>query len=265
MTLTISQLADYVGVTVRAVRHYHQRGLLPEPERDVSGYRRYDADAVISLIRIKALADAAVPLARIQELLAAGPDEFADAVTEIDKVLAARIGELQEQRRRVAQLTSGDRPFVPPEIADLFDRIRGLGISSQAMRIERDSWILLAARYPSQVRDWAKDKLAALADPEFERIYRIYYEAADWDPADPRLLDAADVIVAYAVQHHAELEQQEAGQEASGPMGDPVAMALVRSRTAAMPPAWARLDQLCQQKARAKGLNVQVTGFPDGG
>src|SRR5499427_7821775 len=51
--LTIGQLADYVGVTVRAVRHYHQRGLLPEPERDASGYCRYDADAVISLIRIK--------------------------------------------------------------------------------------------------------------------------------------------------------------------------------------------------------------------
>ena len=27
-TLTIGQLADYVGVTIRAIRHYHQRGLL---------------------------------------------------------------------------------------------------------------------------------------------------------------------------------------------------------------------------------------------
>jgi DNA-binding transcriptional MerR regulator len=35
--LTIKQLADYVGVTVRAVRHYHARGPLPEPERDASG------------------------------------------------------------------------------------------------------------------------------------------------------------------------------------------------------------------------------------
>ncbi len=43
MTLTISQLASYAGVTVRAVRHYHAKGLLPEPPRDGSGYRRYDA------------------------------------------------------------------------------------------------------------------------------------------------------------------------------------------------------------------------------
>ena len=36
--LTISQLASYAGVTVRAVRHYHVKGLLPEPDRDSSGY-----------------------------------------------------------------------------------------------------------------------------------------------------------------------------------------------------------------------------------
>ena len=47
--LTISQLASYAGVTVRAVRHYHAKGLLPEPERDHSGYRRYDAAAVVEL------------------------------------------------------------------------------------------------------------------------------------------------------------------------------------------------------------------------
>ena len=41
--LTIGQLAAYAGVTVRAVRHYHAKGLLPEPQRDHSGYRRYDA------------------------------------------------------------------------------------------------------------------------------------------------------------------------------------------------------------------------------
>jgi hypothetical protein len=28
-----------------------------------------------------------------------------------------------------------------------------------------------------------------------------------------------------------------------------------------MPPAWERLDRLCRDLARARGLNVQVTGF----
>ena len=255
--LTIGQLADYVGVTVRAVRHYHQRGLLPEPERDASGYRRYDADAGISLIRIKALADAGVPLAQIRELLAAGPAEFADAVAGIDKTMAAHIRALQAQRHRIAQLVAGDRLFVPAEIADLFDLIRSLGISPQQMQIERDAWILLAARFPGQARQWARDKIAAFADPEFQELYRAYYEVSGWDPADPRLDKVADGIVDFAERHRADLEKQPAGVS----LDDPVAMALLLSRTAAMPPSWERLEELCHEKARARGLNVQTTGI----
>ena len=77
LMLTISQLAAYAGVTVRAVRHYHQIGLLPEPARDRSGYRTYGAADVVRLIRIRTLAEAGVPLARVQELLDATPEEFA--------------------------------------------------------------------------------------------------------------------------------------------------------------------------------------------
>ncbi len=72
--LTIGELASYAGVTIRAVRHYHQVGLLPEPERNASGYRTYDATAVVRLIRIRTLAEAGVPLARVQELLDADAD-----------------------------------------------------------------------------------------------------------------------------------------------------------------------------------------------
>ena len=55
-SLTIGQLAAHVGVTIRAIRHYHACGLLAEPARDASGYRRYGAQAVVDLVRIKTLA-----------------------------------------------------------------------------------------------------------------------------------------------------------------------------------------------------------------
>ncbi|WP_369216012.1 MerR family transcriptional regulator, partial [Streptomyces flavofungini] len=89
MTLTIGELASCAGVTVRAVRHYHAKGLLPEPERDHSGYRRYGADAVVELVRIRTLAEAGVPLARVRELLRADEEEFAEAVADIDARLRA--------------------------------------------------------------------------------------------------------------------------------------------------------------------------------
>jgi DNA-binding transcriptional MerR regulator len=37
--ITIGQLAAYAGVTIKAVRHNHHRGLLDEPSRDSSGLR----------------------------------------------------------------------------------------------------------------------------------------------------------------------------------------------------------------------------------
>ena len=107
--LTISQLASYAGVTVRAVRHYHAKGLLPEPERDHSGYRRYDAAAVVELVRIRTLADAGVPLSRVRELLAADDEEFAAAVEDIDRRLRAEIRERQR--------TASGSPSSPPATA----------------------------------------------------------------------------------------------------------------------------------------------------
>jgi len=102
--ITIGQLAAYAGVTIKAVRHYHQRGLLEEPPRDSSGYRRYSAEHAIDLVKIKTLAEAGVPLARIRELLAAEPDRFAEAIAEIDHNLRERVEELLRTRERIAEL-----------------------------------------------------------------------------------------------------------------------------------------------------------------
>src|SRR6266540_3953686 len=125
--LTIGQLADYAGVTSKAVRHYHQRGLLAEPDRDSSGYRRYTAKDAIDLVKIRTLANAGVPLARIKDLLDADPDALAAAIAEIDHELEDRIAQLRRTRDQLAQLRrtrdqlaqlrGGDRLFVSPEVA----------------------------------------------------------------------------------------------------------------------------------------------------
>src|SRR5690348_13886692 len=65
--LSIGEAARLAGVTPRAVRHYHAVGLLPEPARDSSGYRRYDARNLIALVRVTRLRALGVPIARISE------------------------------------------------------------------------------------------------------------------------------------------------------------------------------------------------------
>lgn len=171
--LTIGQLASYAGVTIRAVRHYHQVGLLPEPERNASGYRTYDANAVVRLIRIRTLAEAGVPLARVQELLDADAPAFAEGTAQIDRELRAQIRGLQEHRRRIAQLASGDSLAVPDEVADYLDRVRAIGAPESLIEAERDAWILVAARYPDQIAAFMDDKVRQLEDPRTVRFYQL--------------------------------------------------------------------------------------------
>jgi len=171
--VTIGQLASYAGVTIRAVRHYHQVGLLPEPGRNASGYRTYDADAVVRLIRIRTLAEAGVPLARVQELLDADAKAFAEGTAQIDLELRAQIRGLQEHRRRIAQLASGDSLAVPDEVADYLDKVRAIGAPESLIEAERDAWILVAARYPDQIAAFMDDKVRQLEDPRTVRFYQL--------------------------------------------------------------------------------------------
>lgn len=193
--LTISQLAAYAGVTVRAVRHYHSKGLLPEPERDHSGYRRYDAAAVVQLIRIRTLAEAGVPLARIQELLAADDEAFATAIDEIDARLRAEIRELQQHRRRIARLAAGDSLALPPEAVSYLQALRDVGVSDEMVDAERDAWILVAAHLPEQMPFYMEMKSHQLDDPRVRQLYRDLTEITQWEAEDPRLDDVADRLV----------------------------------------------------------------------
>jgi DNA-binding transcriptional MerR regulator len=184
-------------VTVRAVRHYHAKGLLAEPERDSSGYRRYGAAAVVELIRIRTLADAGVPLSRVRELLAAGPDEFAAAVEEVDRRLCAEIAERQRHRERIAQLAAGDSLALPPEAVAYLDRMRELGFRERLIEVERDSWILIAAQMPDEVASLMAIKQAQIANESLRRLYLDIGEVVDCAPDDPRLPELADRVAAF--------------------------------------------------------------------
>ncbi|WP_067828530.1 MerR family transcriptional regulator [Actinomadura kijaniata] len=194
--LTIGELASYAGVTVRAVRHYHAKGLLPEPERDHSGYRRYDAGAVVELIRIRTLAEAGVPLARVRELLQADEEEFAAAVADIDRRLRAEIRQRQRHRERIARLAAGDSLALPPEVVGYLDRLRALGIDERIVRAEHDGWILLAARSPERIPEWIARKREQLADPRLLDFYRVLGQALERTD-DPRLVELADELAVY--------------------------------------------------------------------
>jgi DNA-binding transcriptional MerR regulator len=243
--LTISQLAAHVGVTVRAIRHYHRVGLLEEPERDASGYRRYGAQAVVDLIKIKTLSDAGVPLSRVEQLLGSGEAEFAAAITEIDAALRQRIRELTRHRRRIAELAEGDRLFLPAEVAAILDQLREMGVSERTVQTERDGWIVVAALSPEQIPPWAEEKLAALADPEFRRLYLAIDEALDWDLDDPRLAGLVSDLLSFRDKAYRGQRREPADVAL-----DPTLVNLMTEHIAEASPMWQRLDELAAEHLR---------------
>ncbi len=244
--ITIGQLAAYAGVTIKAVRHYHRRGLLEEPPRDSSGYRRYSAEHAIALIKIKTLAEAGVPLARIKELLVANPDRFVAAMAEIDRNLQEKADELLRTRERIAQLSAGDRLFVSAEVAEYLDRLLELGVSRRLVQTERDGWILMQSVSPKVAAIWIAEKRGALSDPEFRAIYVEYDAAFDWSPDDPRLDALADRAERWLAQWSRRIKR------GKGSMPDPTIAQLLARSVGASSPAWDRLTEIANERFSMK-------------
>lgn len=242
--LTIGQLAAYAGVTVRAVRHYHQIGLLPEPERDASGYRRYGATAVVSLIKIRTLANAGVPLSQVGQMLNADASSFAESVQRIDSDLRDEIERLEASRKQIAQLVTGYSLALPPEVISYLDRLREIGASERMVEGERDGWILVAALWPGRIREWMPAKHAQLDDPQLVRLYRVLSEMLESDAADePRLAEVADLLASIFERAHA------AGEDDLGEVaGDKLAISLLDALPVESDPRVQRLLDLMRER-----------------
>ncbi|CAN0289667.1 unnamed protein product, partial [Chrysoparadoxa australica] len=51
--MTVGTVARRAGVNLQTVRYYQRRGLIEQPPKPPSGYRRYDSDAVERIRFIK--------------------------------------------------------------------------------------------------------------------------------------------------------------------------------------------------------------------
>ncbi|WP_439693154.1 MerR family DNA-binding transcriptional regulator [Curtobacterium sp. SP.BCo] len=122
----IGDAAAFVGTTPRAIRHYHQIGLLPERERGSDGRRRYGSEEIIRLLWIRRMADAGIALDDIRAAfadvtpVAAAPHEGAtsdeavtpesagipDVLARLEATLAAQEAELQRKRVAVHRMRS---------------------------------------------------------------------------------------------------------------------------------------------------------------
>jgi DNA-binding transcriptional MerR regulator len=238
--ITIGQLARYAGVSVKTIRVYHDKGLLAEPGRDASGYRRYTARDAIDLIKIRTLAEAGVPLARIRALQAAPAEAFQRALTEIDDDLTARIRNLHRTQRRLRELAAGRTRLLPAEVDHHLRQLGELGFSERWITLESDLWILVFATHPDTARELFEDQAEALTDPALRQLYLDYDRAHDLDPRDPFVADLAHRVTAATRQRYGTGDLRDLPGQATGSE----IPQLIQGAVNASSPAWQRLDSL---------------------
>ncbi|WP_342023078.1 MerR family transcriptional regulator [Arthrobacter citreus] len=185
-----SELAALAGVTVRALRHYHQLGVLPEPERGYNGYRSYDARDLIRLLRIKRLAAIGIPLDAMGELLdddgvhrgGAGPAALLD---ELEEGIDAELARLQQQKRLISGLRTAQALDLPPELALIVDSFAASAPPS-VRRMDREQAVLLAHLAGEEGLDGLTQVYKKMSSPDLaEQVLQFYAGFAALTPETP--------------------------------------------------------------------------------
>ncbi|MFI6478493.1 MerR family transcriptional regulator [Nonomuraea sp. NPDC050663] len=200
--MRIGELAALAGVTTRAVRHYHQLGLLPEPRRRANGYRVYGLRDAVELARIRRLTELGLSLEEVRDVLADDYGrELREVLGELDADLARQEADLARRRERLAALMAQqdlhpDDP-VSPEMAALFTRIPA---QAQGLLAKERQWLaMLDTAASPQVKDEIVTMLGPMADdPAFVQRVADVYAAMDEvsDPGDPRVPQVARELLA---------------------------------------------------------------------
>src|SRR6478735_7795763 len=106
---SIGELAKACGVTVRALHHYDEIGLLSAGQRTASGHRRYTEEDVRRLYRIRALQMLGLPLADIGAALATPADDMASLRVLLERQLlhiSRHAEQVQAVQNRIRDLLS---------------------------------------------------------------------------------------------------------------------------------------------------------------
>ncbi|WP_327104900.1 MerR family transcriptional regulator [Nonomuraea glycinis] len=204
--VTIGQAATFVGVTVKTVRHYHKLGLVKEPERDSSGYRRYGSAQLLRLVQVRTLAAAGVPLAEIGPMIDVDSALFSAALADVERQLTDRIEELIVRRDTLRRLAEGDRALLPDRAVALLERLSGLGFPAAEVSAAREGWVLARALVPERFDDYLTHVEHALDDTRFVALIKRATEAAAWEPDDPRIAELATAMADHFLANPAHLK-----------------------------------------------------------
>ncbi|MFD3549949.1 MerR family transcriptional regulator [Streptomyces sp. NPDC058655] len=196
--MRIGEIAALVGLTTRAIRHYHHVGLPPEPERRPNGYRAYGIRDAVLLARVRRLTELGLGLDEVRDMLADDARrESADVLAELDADLARQEAAIRERRLRLAALLAepagGNGPLSPALAALL---ARAPETDSPSAALDREYLTLLDASDAGGREVYGVLGTLA-ADPAMLALYERLDALAGAPTDDPRISPlAADLLAA---------------------------------------------------------------------
>ncbi|MFJ2745969.1 MerR family transcriptional regulator [Streptomyces sp. NPDC087440] len=206
--MRIGEVAALVGVTPRAVRHYHHVGLLPEPVRRPNGYREYGLRDAVVLARIRRLTELGLGLDEVRDVVRddAGR-ELVEVLGELDADLARQEAQIRARRGRIgallAQAEAGELTAEGPVSEELGALLKELPVFSGGMAAkDREILTLLETVSPDAVRG---ELLGAMRDAfvstpgaaeRVREVYALLDALVDAAADDPRVEEAATALAA---------------------------------------------------------------------
>lgn len=148
MAWSTRELAELAGTSLRAVRHYHEQGLLDEPDRQTNGYKVYRTEHLVRLVQIRRLSALGLSLKQIAVINVGGPEENEAALDFADGELQAAIAKLEKAR---AELADFRRLLVP---ADMPPRLSAAANAAKISPQDRALYSVLAQLYGDESAEY---------------------------------------------------------------------------------------------------------------
>ncbi|MCX4572664.1 MerR family transcriptional regulator [Streptomyces sp. NBC_01571] len=120
---SIGELAERAGVTVKTVRFYSDRGLLPEASRSGGGHRRYGPSALERLRLIRSLRTLGLPLPEVRRVI----EDDGAAGRVLEDAVAGRLRELGSEVRALRWREAALRLVRECPPVERADRLRLVG------------------------------------------------------------------------------------------------------------------------------------------
>lgn len=168
MSWSTSQLAEIAGTTVKTIRYYHQIGVLPEPERASNGYKKYQVEHLVTLLRILRLKALGLSAQDVDGL--DGKDDIWEVLEALDVELASRIRRWTAVRAELAALLRA-----PHDNAPIIDLPAGmLGLTDEVTDADRALLLVYSQLFEEQtmhdIAETLRDRTKSPEEIDFDAL-----------------------------------------------------------------------------------------------